>query len=130
MKTVSHHRDLAGLTLPEVVTALAVILMGVSATLITVTMANKTAKASVRQMDAVHGARAQLEDLRRYAFNDPMLSAGSHTIGTNWGFNGSYFVTTINTNLKSIRMSIMWTNALTRATATASVATIFSKAMH
>ena len=115
-----------GMTLPEVLIALVVILLGIGGALTTIVFANKTAKATANQMWAVHNARENLELLRQYTMTDPLLSVGSHSL-----VGGQvYVVATIVTNTISITMNIPWTNALTKSVSTASVTTVFVSSLH
>ena len=114
----------------EVLIAMGVIVVGIAMALVSITMANKMADVSTKQVAAVHNARAVLEDLRQYAFADPVISVGTHSIKTNFSTTGNYIVSTINTNLKSVVVNVPWTNMMTRSSATATVSTIFSQALH
>ncbi len=114
------------MTLVEVLIALVVIFIGIGGSLMSISFANKTAQSTTNQMLAVHNVREQLEVLRSYALNDPLLSAGSHSLTG----GQSYVVSAVTTNTKSIAMNAVWTNMLTRALSTTTVTTIFVDALH
>ena len=116
-----------GMTLVEVLIAFVVLGVGFAGALTMVSMANKSAVAAANQAGAVHLVREDLETMRQYAINDPMMSIGLHTIATGRTYNVQLIGVT---NVKSIAMSCVWSNPVLKTVQTATVTTIFVSALH
>lgn len=66
-------------TLVEVVIATALMILALTAFVDAFVMAKKSAVISENRMEAVHNARAQMEQLLAYHYIDSALSVGAHT---------------------------------------------------
>ena len=115
----------AGLTLVEVMVAMAILVSTLGGFLTVFMMNQKTVVYANNQTQAMNTARSQMEALLSYAYNDARLSVGSHVV------NGScsYSVAAAN-NLKTIAFSISWTNPQPYKVASYVLTTAMSQAIH
>lgn len=93
----------AGVTLAEVLIALAVVATALVAVGRAVSTARRSVTMAQRQAEALHAARAALEDLMDLSFHDAALASGRHTIS-----NGHYDVTVVDAFTKDIVVRMSW----------------------
>ena len=116
-----------GLTLVEVMIAMAILAFSLSCVLMSFTMARKSANMAEGFLTHMHTARATLENIRAKAYDDSTLAPGTYTfsnyryvVATNSAFGG----------IKDITVTVWWQNPASKSTSTLSMATSISKAVH
>ena len=119
-------RRAAGFTLVEVVIAMALLILSLSAFAVSFVQSRRSAAIADNRLDAIHTARDKMETLGSYLYTAPELSAGPHNF-----LNGFY---TISNNtaarVKDIVVTINWVNPLGKVTSTVSLAGSVSSELH
>lgn len=93
----------SGVTLAEVLIAGAIMALALVAVGRAVSTGRRSVTMAQRQAQALHAARAALEDLMDLSFHDAALAAGRHTIS-----NGHYDVTVVDAYTKDIVVRMSW----------------------
>jgi type II secretory pathway pseudopilin PulG len=117
----------AGFTLIEAMVASALLIVGLTAMAHTMITANKTAAMAERQLDAMHTARAALEELGTFSFDSSALAAGTHTLAGNIGV---YTVSSVDSLTKDIVMSVFWNDPVRAGSNVVTLTTSFSRTLH
>ena len=113
-----------GLTLVEVMVAMLILASALGSFLSVFMMNQKTIVYANNQLCAVNLARGRMETLLGYSYNDAMLSTGTHVVTS-----GSYNITQTN-SLKTITLTVNWTNPLPRKVVSYVLTTKISQAIH
>ena len=103
-------------TLVEVVVATALMILTLAAFIGAFVMAKKSAVMSENRMEAVHGARKQLEQLLACTYLDSRLSVGAHTTEVAGVRYGVFVVTNSQYTVKNIAMTSTWVNPASTVT--------------
>jgi prepilin-type N-terminal cleavage/methylation domain-containing protein len=127
----------SGFTLVESTLAMLVLGVALGACILSFSMAMRTVSTSGNQMAAVHAMRSQVENLRTNGIYDAPLKAGTF-YWTNRTFTGSgtltfigtYSVTVINTNTKSISVSLPYRNFIGGGYTTNTLSTLMVSTLH
>lgn len=93
----------AGVTLPEVLIAGAILALALVAAGAAIAVGRRSVTMAQRQVQALHAARATLEDLMSLNFHDVSLTQGRHAIS-----NGHYDVILTNAFTKDIVVRMSW----------------------
>jgi type II secretory pathway pseudopilin PulG len=100
-----------GFTLVEAVISVMIMGMSLGACILTFSLAARIVATGENQLGALHASRAELERLRMYKFTNSVLSAGSYNF-TNLFGSGTYSVTNMNSNAKTIIVNVPYLNPL------------------
>jgi Tfp pilus assembly protein PilV len=118
------HRGEAGFTLVEVLIAGLLAVLAVGVVTQTIIMGRRSAWLAQRQLEALHAARATLEDIGRLDFNHAALSAGRHVVP-----GGFYDVSLADQRTKDITVRTSWLGTAGRTNWVA-LTTSMSAALH
>lgn len=118
-----------GFTLIEMVIAATMMAMALAVFATALTMSGKAVQAGKNQIVAVNYAREELETVRTKAFGDPMLAVGTTTF-TNKPYKGQRVVSLITTNIKSVAITVVWTNNVVGGAYTARLTSAYCSALH
>lgn len=118
-----------GFTLVEVVIAMAILALTLSAFIYSFVQATRSATMSDNRIEAIHNARDQMEMLLTHTYNSMQLSYGLHT-----NFPNFFYIVTTNMqypgSVKNIALTIMWTNAGSVVTSSISINGCMSVELH
>ena len=103
--TAVKRKSQAGFSLMETMLAVVLLAMGLGAAAVTYQVSMRWAGTSRAEMTALHQARSRMERIRTLAWNDPGLTAGTHSFNEN-GLSGVYTVTDVNSNVKDIEVAL------------------------
>ena len=117
----------SGFTLIEAMIACAILAICLAAMGRVMITATRTGAMAERQMEAMHTARAALEELATLSFGAPALAVGTHTLVTGDGF---YHVESVDPFTKNIVMHVFWNDPFGSPTNTVSLTTSFSRTIH
>ena len=120
-------RSVCGLTLVEIMMATAILSIVFAAFLISFTTARRTAAMARNQIHGVNLARDTMEQLLLSGFNSAALSVGTHTLTS-----GQYVVSldTSNAAIKTVNLSIWWSEPLSSITSSVSLQTTVTTSLH
>ncbi len=120
----------AGLTLVEVVIAMALLILSLAAFTVSFIQSRRSAVIADNRLDAIHTARDKMETLGSYLYTAPELSVvpNPHT----FYFSNGYYTVSNNTSarVKDILVTINWVNPLGKVTSTVSLAGSVSSELH
>lgn len=118
----------AGFTLVEAVVAAALLILALSAFVVSFVQSKRSAAIADNNLEAIHIARQQMETL--CSSNYSGLIIGPHSF-TNGIYTGTYTVTS-NTvaRVKDIALTVKWVNAAGKITSTVSLAGSLSSELH
>ena len=114
-----------GLTLVEVMIAMAILASTLAGFLVVFMMNYKTVAYANNQQRAMNQARTQMETLFGCSYNNTRLSVGTHVVDGSC----SYSVSEAN-KLKTITVAVSWTNPLPYKTASYVLTVKMSQAIH
>lgn len=115
-----------GFTLVEVVVALALLLLGLTAFVVSFVQSNRSAVISDKRLEAIHNARDKMETLLSYTYNASDLSVGTHN------FSNGFYTVSNNTAamVKDVVVTLRWINPAGKMTSTVSLAGSVSSELH
>ena len=115
--------------MPEVVFSAVLLALCLAVFMRTYTISGKAIHTARNQSAAVNFARREMEERRNLHFRDPLLNAGTST-ATDALYRATIVVATVQTNIKSLTVSVPWTNFNGTATHTARFSTLICDAIH
>ena len=118
-------RSLCGFTISEVLIASVVLVIALSAVLLTLTASRRSSEMALRQTAAMHLARARLEILTQSTFDN--LPAGG---ATPYSGGTSYTVTSVDSLTKNIQVRATWATPILKRTNTVVLTTSISETLH
>lgn len=125
---------ITGFTLVEVVVALALLVLALTASLLSFVQARRSAMIANNRMTAIHNARQVMETLLSDTYPSASLSNGYHPTNTCRLTNVRYTVVTVTQTpsiiVKNVYLTNYWTNAASRAISTVSLAGSIGEEMH
>lgn len=116
----------AGFTLVEVVVAMALLLLTLTAFVVSFVQSKRSAAIADNRLEAIHTARDKMETLSSYPYTATGLSIGTHT------FTNGFYTVSSNTaaNVKDITLTVKWMNPVGKVTSTVSLAGSISSELH
>jgi prepilin-type N-terminal cleavage/methylation domain-containing protein len=127
----------SGFTLVETTLAMLVLGVALGACILSFSMAMRTVSTAGNQMAAMHALRNQVEILRTNRIYTASLKVGTYgwTNRTYTGsgtltFIGTYTVTSLNTNTKSLSVSLPYRNFVRRGYTTNTLSTLMVSTLH
>lgn len=116
----------AGFTLVEVVIAMALLLLALTAFVVSFVQSRRSAGIAENRLEALHNARNQMETIYNYPFSSTGLSLGTHNFA-----NGFYTVSNnVSARVKDVVLTVRWVNPAGKATSTISLAGSISSNLH
>lgn len=129
MLQICYHMSMKkGFTLVEVVIAMAILALTLSAFMYSFVQATHSAVMSENRIEAIHNARNQMEMLLTHSYSSAQLNYGVHAIS-----NGFYIVTTnmqYAGSVKDIALTIRWFNPKSAVTSSVSLNGCVSAELH
>lgn len=120
----------SGFTLVESVMAVVILGMALGACILSFSMGMRIVYTAGNQQIALHGARAELENLRMYSLtNDSTLTAGTHPF-TNGTIVGSYVITNLDTWTRNVTVNVPYVNDIHHGTTTNTLTTVLTSTLH
>lgn len=118
----------AGFTLVEVVIAMALLILSLSAFLVSFVQSRRSAAIADNRLEAIHLARQQMEAICSSNYTALSVETRGFSSGA---YTGSYTVS-CNTvaRVKDIALTLRWVNPLGKATSTVSLAGSLSSELH
>ncbi len=86
-----HRHARSVFTLLEVMIAFALFAIGITSVVAMSVQASRIGQSARNRMEALHVARAELEEIKRARFDDPILEVGNHAV-VRGGFSGQVLV--------------------------------------
>jgi len=116
----------AGFTLVEVVVAMALLLLSLSAFVVSFVQSARSAAIADNRLEAIHIARDEMETINSYLYSATGLSIGTHSFS-----NGFYTVSNnVSARVKDIVLTVRWINPAGKITSTVSLAGSISSNLH
>jgi Tfp pilus assembly protein PilV len=127
---VSAHgkEDSSGFTLVEVLVAFALFMIGMASVVTLSIQAARLGESSRNRLEALHQARAQMEELMRMDFDDPAMSPGFYPV-VRGDTSGSYTITHRETGQTKTAVVVMQYPSF-RHVATVELEGVISRALH
>jgi len=117
-----------GFTLVEVVVAMALLLLALTAFVVSFVQSKRSAAIADNSFEAIHNVREKMETIFSYNYNAPELSVmtNPHT------FSNGFYTVSDNTNMqvKDIVVTLRWINPVGKITSTVSLAASIGPQLH
>lgn len=116
----------AGFTVVEVAVATALLLLTLTAFVVSFVQSKRSAAVAENRLEAIHTARDKMETLGSYPYTATELSIGTHN------FSNGFYVVSNNAaaHVKDINLTVKWINPGGTITSTVSLAGSMSSELH
>ena len=108
-------RKNAGFTLVEVLVALLIMSIGLSAIAVSVVTSLRISNHSKERSQVLAFARLKLEELHTVGFDNSSLDVGVHNFATNELYAGRYVVENTSPTMRRVTITVSWDEAFSRA---------------